>query len=233
MTSYAFPPAARPSLAIAGSDDRFPVRRILCVGRNYADHAREMGGDPDREPPFFFAKPGDAILPASGVVPYPGLTARLEYEVELVVAIGVGGSSIAAASALEHVWGYGVGVDLTRRDRQQEAKDARRPWDVAKGFDASAPVTPLVAASTVSPGAGRVWLAVNGVVQQDGDLGDMIWPVADIVAAASRAWTLAPGDLIFTGTPSGVGPLEPGDSVSGGIDGVGRFDFSVGAKDSR
>ncbi|AMM22029.1 fumarylacetoacetate hydrolase [Frondihabitans sp. PAMC 28766] len=229
--TYVFSPTAVPSLAVAGSADLFPVRRILCVGRNYADHAREMGSDPDREPPFFFSKPGDAILPASGTVPYPTQTSRLEYEVELVVAIGVGGSSIPATSALDHVWGYGVGVDLTRRDLQQQAKDTRRPWDVSKGFDASAPVTPLIPAASLAggPGAGRIWLAVNGGVQQDGDLADMIWPVADIVAAASRSWRLAPGDLIFTGTPSGVGPVSPGDAVTGGVAGIGSFEFTIGA----
>ncbi|GAA4681844.1 fumarylacetoacetate hydrolase family protein [Frondihabitans cladoniiphilus] len=238
MTEFVVTPAPLPTLAVAdpgsgsepGSESgaRFPVRRILCVGRNYADHAREMGSDPDREPPFFFTKPGDAVLPASGTVPYPPLTAQLEFEIELVVAIGVGGASIPATSALEHVWGYGVGVDLTRRDRQQEAKDTRRPWDVAKGFDASAPITPLVPAASVDPSAGRIWLAVDGVVAQDGDLADMIWPVADIVASASNAWELAPGDLIMTGTPSGVGPLAPGAVVTGGIDGVGAFEFVVG-----
>ncbi|RKR76680.1 fumarylacetoacetate hydrolase family protein [Frondihabitans australicus] len=236
MSDYVVTPPEVPSVAVAGSSARFPVRRILCVGRNYADHAREMGSDPDREPPFFFAKPGDAVVPASGTVPYPTVTAQLEYEVELVVAIGVGGASITPESALDHVWGYGVGVDLTRRDRQQEAKDTRRPWDLSKGFDASAPVAPLVPAGAVSggadagrvPAAGRVWLAVNGAVKQDGDLDQMIWPVADVIAAASRAWELAPGDLIFTGTPSGVGPIVPGDTVTGGIDGLGEFSFVVG-----
>ncbi|GAA4265726.1 fumarylacetoacetate hydrolase family protein [Frondihabitans peucedani] len=230
--SFVLPSPAVPSVAVAASDDRFPVRRILCVGRNYADHAREMGADPDREPPFFFAKPGDAAVAAAGTVPYPTGTHRLEHEIELVVAIGVGGSSISAASALDHVWGYGVGVDLTRRDLQQEAKDARRPWDVAKGFDASAPVSPLVPARSAfgggAPDHGRVWLAVDGETRQDGDLRDLIWPVADVVAAASEWWRLAPGDLIFTGTPAGVGPLEPGAVVTGGVDGVGGFSFVVG-----
>ncbi|ROQ39582.1 fumarylpyruvate hydrolase [Frondihabitans sp. PhB188] len=250
MAGFAFAPPPVPSVAISGSDERFPVRRILCVGRNYAEHAREMGSDPDREPPFFFAKPGDAVVPASGTVPYPTLTSRLEFEVELVVAIGVGGSSISPADALEHVWGYAVGVDLTRRDRQQEAKDTRRPWDVAKGFDASAPLTPLVPRASLMPrvsldaggltadaltadaldaASGRIWLAVDGVVAQDGDLADQIWPVADVIAAASRAWELAPGDLIFTGTPSGVGPVAPGQTLSGGIQEIGTFEFVLGA----
>ncbi|MCU1530299.1 MAG: fumarylacetoacetate hydrolase [Frondihabitans sp.] len=229
MTGYAITPPAIPTVAIDGSDDLFPVRRILCVGRNYAEHAREMGSDPDREPPFFFGKPGDAVLPAEGTVPYPTVTEQLEYEIELVVAIGTGGSSIPAAEALDHVWGYAVGVDLTRRDRQQEAKDARRPWDVAKGFDASAPMTPVVPAARVTdPGSGRIWIAVNGDVKQNGDLGDMIWGTADVIAAASEAWALAPGDLIFTGTPAGVGPVVPGDVVTGGVDDVGAFEFTIG-----
>ncbi len=229
--NHVIPTPPTPSIAVASSDDRFPVRRILCVGRNYADHAREMGADPDREPPFFFAKPGDAVVPATGAVPYPSQTSQLEYEVELVVAIGTGGAAISASDALAHVWGYGVGVDLTRRDRQQEAKDARRPWDLSKGFDHSAPVSPLAPAAGIGagvPDTGHIWLAVNGVVRQDADLADQIWPVADVIAAASRAWALAPGDLIFTGTPGGVGPIVPGDVVTGGIDGVGAFSFTVG-----
>lgn len=232
--SYVVPPAPQPSIGIADSDDLFPVRRILCVGRNYASHAREMGGDPDREPPFFFAKPGDAILPASGTVPYPTLTQRLEHEIELVVAIGTGGSSISAAAALDHVWGYGVGVDLTRRDLQQEAKDSRRPWDASKSFDASAPMSPLVPSSRAfdggRPDRGRIWLDVDGETRQEGDLADLIWPVADVIAAASTAWRLEPGDLLFTGTPAGVGPLEPGDVVRGGVDGLAAFSFTVGAR---
>jgi fumarylpyruvate hydrolase len=229
LPEFVVTPPAVPTVAIEGSDALFPVRRVLCVGRNYADHAREMGSDPDREPPFFFTKPGDAVLPAAGTVPYPTLTSRLEYEIELVVAIGVGGRDIPTEQALDHVWGYGVGVDLTRRDLQQQAKDTRRPWDIGKAFDASAPLTPLVQADRViDPGRGRIWLAVNGALQQQGDLADMIWPTADIVSAASRAWTLAPGDLLFTGTPSGVGPIVPGDVVTGGIDGIGEFSFTVG-----
>lgn len=233
MQTYVFDPAAQPSVRISGSDDLLPVRHILCVGRNYADHAREMGSDPTREPPFFFAKPGHAAVAADGVVPYPTQTDRLEFEVELVVALKRGGSDIRSVDALDHVFGYAVGVDLTRRDLQQQAKDARRPWDVAKGFDASAPMSEIVPASRVDvavPGGGRIWLAVNGHTAQEGDLADMIWPVADVIAAASRAWELAPGDLIFTGTPAGVGPLVPGDVVTGGVDGVAEFAFTVGPR---
>ncbi|MEH3086816.1 MAG: fumarylacetoacetate hydrolase family protein [Xylophilus ampelinus] len=233
MSSYVIPPAAQASLAVDGQAERFPVRRVFCVGRNYADHAREMGNDPDREPPFFFAKPADAVVPAEGTVPYPPLTGDLHHEIELVVAIGAGGAAIDAAGALDHVWGYGVGVDLTRRDLQAVAKKMSRPWDAAKGFDASGPATPLVPAARVGhPASGRIWLSVNGEVRQQGDLAEQIWAVPDIIAHLSRAVRLEPGDLIFTGTPAGVGALQPGDRVEGGVDGIGRFAFTVGPKAS-
>ena len=171
MSAYVIDAAERPSVEVDQSSARFPVRRVFCVGRNYADHAREMGADPDREPPFFFTKPADAIVPASGTVAYPPLTNDLHHEIELVVAIGKDGRSIDPADALSHVWGYGVGVDLTRRDLQAEAKKLSRPWDWAKGFDASGPVTPLrAAAATGHPATGRIWLAVNGDTRQQGDL---------------------------------------------------------------
>ncbi|WP_414439300.1 fumarylacetoacetate hydrolase family protein [Burkholderia sp. 22PA0106] len=219
------------SVAVAGSTARFPLRRVFCVGRNYAEHAREMGADPTREPPFFFAKPADAVIPAEGTVPYPTLTSDLHHEIELVIAVGKGGSHIAAAEALGHIWGYGVGVDLTRRDLQAEAKKLGRPWDWAKGFDASGPVSPLHAAADIGhPQTGRIWLAVNGETRQQGDLSDLIWPIADIIAYVSQAIELQPGDLIFTGTPAGVGALQPGDRVSGGVDGVATFEFTIGAK---
>lgn len=231
MTDYVFAPPAVPSVEIAGSAARFPVRRVFCVGRNYADHAREMGADPNREPPFFFSKPADAIVPASGTVPYPTLTSDLHHEIELVIAIGRGGRAIAADSALDHVWGYGVGVDLTRRDLQAEAKKAGRPWDWAKGFDASGPLTALHPAASIGhPQRGRIWLAVNDDARQQGDLADMIWPITDIVSYASRAVELRAGDLIFTGTPAGVAALQPGDRVTGGVDGVASFEFVVGEK---
>lgn len=199
----------------------FPVRRIYCVGRNYAAHAREMGHDPDREPPFFFTKPADAIVVDGADVPYPTQTAQLEYEVEQVTAIGVGGADIAAGEALDHVWGYAVGIDLTRRDLQAEAKRLARPWDLAKGFDASAPISSIRPAAEVDPGHGGIELTVDGAVRQHGDLADMIWPVADVIAALSRAVRLEPGDLIFTGTPEGVGPVERGEFLEGRLDGVG------------
>ena len=200
---------------------RFPVRRVFCVGRNYAAHAREMGHDPDREPPFFFTKPADAVVPDDADTPYPTMTQRLEHEVELVVAIGTGGSEITVDDALAHAWGYAVGIDLTRRDLQAEAKRLGRPWDTAKGFDASAPVGVVVPAAEVDPTAGTIELRVNGELGQSGDLSDQIWSVAETIAELSRFVALAPGDLLMTGTPEGVGVLERGDVLDGSIAGVG------------
>lgn len=228
--SYAIDPATQPTLPVLDSDELFPIRRVFCVGRNYADHAREMGADPNREPPFFFMKPADAVFaPDSDGVPYPPQTDALEHEIELVVAIGVGGSAIAPEDALHHVWGYSVGVDLTRRDLQAVAKELRRPWDLAKGFDYSGPCSALVRPAQVGhPDHGRIWLSVDGVERQAGDLADQIWPVDEIIAALSCSVTLAAGDLIFTGTPAGVGRLERGSRVDGGIDGIGRIAFTIG-----
>jgi fumarylpyruvate hydrolase len=230
MTGFVITPPSTPALAIADSDQAFPLRRVFCVGRNYAAHAREMGADPDREPPFFFTKPADAVVPASGTVPFPPATKDLHHEVELVVALKAGGSNIKPEQALELVWGYAVGVDLTRRDLQDVAKKASRPWDLAKGFDASGPCSPLQPlACTGHPEQARIWLEVNGELKQDGNLNEMIWPVPDVIAYLSRFVTLAPGDLIFTGTPSGVGALQPGDRVRGGVDGVTTFEFTMGS----
>lgn len=204
------------------------MRRIFCVGRNYAAHAREMGRDPDREPPFFFLKPADAVVDHEAAIPYPPETANLHYEIELVVAIGVGGHDIEPADALDHVWGYGVGIDLTRRDLQMAARDQGRPWDWGKGFDLSAPVAPVHPVSAVGHVAsGRIWLAVNGAGKQDSDVSKLIWPVPDIIAIASRSMTLQPGDLIMTGTPEGVGPIARGEVVTGGIDGLGEIRISI------
>lgn len=230
MSASAFvipaPPTA--SVAVAASDARFPIRRVFCVGRNYAAHAREMGQS-DREPPFFFMKPADAVVDANGVVAYPPATHDLHHEVEMVVALKAGGANIAPENALDLVWGYGVGLDLTRRDLQAVAKEMRRPWDFAKGFDASAPCSRLRPVSEVGhPADARIWLEVNGKVRQDGTLGEMIWPVADIISHISYFMELAPGDLIFSGTPAGVGPLRPGDRVHGAIAGIASFDFEVG-----
>jgi fumarylpyruvate hydrolase len=228
MTKYVFPPSPIPSLPIAGTDSRFPVHRIYCVGRNYADHAREMGGDPDREPPFFFSKPADAVVPSgladSSSIPYPLATKNLHYEIELVVAIGRSGVKIAQADALNYVFGYAAGIDLTRRDLQQAAKDRRGPWDSAKGFDQSAPVGPI---SPATSSAGKldlsesnIWLTVNGETRQTGYLKQMTWSVPEVISMLSNEFHLQPGDLILTGTPSGVGPIVAGDTIRGGIDGL-------------
>jgi fumarylpyruvate hydrolase len=228
MTVFAFAPPTPPSVAINGSSERFPVRRIFCVGRNYAAHAREMGNDPDREPPFFFSKPADAVVDSGAAIPYPPLTANLHHEIELVVAIGKGGADIDPRDALGYVFGYGVGIDLTRRDLQEDAKATRRPWDWSKGFDQSAPCGPLVPASEVANlGAARIWLSVNDAMRQDATLAELIWPIEDIVASCSRAVALKPGDLIYTGTPAGVGPLVSGDRVEGGIDGLGTLSITI------
>ncbi|MBW3616982.1 MAG: fumarylacetoacetate hydrolase family protein [Proteobacteria bacterium] len=216
---YVIPAPPRPAVPVEGGG-LFPVRRIWCVGRNYAAHAREMGHD-DREPPFFFAKPADAVVPRGGDIPYPPDTADLHHEVELVLAMGQGGRDIAAATALDHVWGYAAGLDLTRRDLQAEAKKAGRPWDLAKGFDRSAPtsdIRPVSAGGHVR--SGRITLSIDGQIRQNADIADMTWSPAEVIAALSRSVELAPGDLIFTGTPEGVGPIGRGQLVSAHIDGL-------------
>lgn len=231
MNKFVIDPPAVPSVGVTGSNQRFPIRRVFCVGRNYAAHAREMGNDPSREPPFFFTKPADAVVPASGQVPYPPLTSDLHHEVEMVVAIGAGGCNVGVEKALDLVWGYGVGLDLTRRDLQAEAKKLGRPWDWAKGFDASAVcsnITPVKV--TGHPAANAIWLKVNGEMRQQGTLDEMIWPVADVIASISRSVVLVPGDLIFTGTPAGVGALQPGDKITAGVDGIGEIAFEIGPK---
>ncbi len=216
---FAIAPPVQPSVAIAGSDERFPVRRIFCVGRNYAEHSREMGGNPDREPPFFFTKPADTVVDSGARIPYPPATSDLHHEAELVVALGKGGSFVSEAEALALVWGYAAGNDLTRRDLQAEAKAARRPWDMAKGFDNSAVVGPLTRAEG-REWAGRIRCLVGDEVRQDGQLADMIWPVAGVIAYLSRLVMLQPGDLIFTGTPAGVGPIVRGETCVVEIDGL-------------
>jgi len=219
--TYVIPAPAQTSVEVAGSSERFPVHRIYCVGRNYAAHAREMGMDPEREPPFFFSKPADAVVPNGAPVPYPPRTGNLHHEIELVVAIGAGGRDIPLADALAHVFGYAVGNDLTRRDLQFAAREKGQPWDVSKGFDRSAPVTAIRRAAEVGHlERGRIWIEVNGERRQQADLSEMIWSVPEIVAELSTLFDLAPGDLIFTGTPAGVGPVQRGDSLVGGIDGL-------------
>ena len=207
MTEYVFAPPAIPAVPVEGTGALFPVRRILCVGRNYAAHRREMGGD-DREPPFFFAKPADAVVPPGGAVPYPSVTANLHHEIELVAALGAGGADVPVERALELVFGYAVGVDLTRRDLQAAAKDKGQPWEAAKGFDAAAPIGVIRPAALRPDPRGRIALSVNGQIRQDAQVADMIWSTAEVIAQASRLWRLAAGDLIFTGTPEGVGALD-------------------------
>lgn len=220
--SFVVPAPAEISLPVAGQDAVFPVRRIYCVGRNYAEHAREMGADPDREPPFFFTKPRDAIVPEGGSLPYPPATENLHYEMELVVAIGLSGANISAERALDHVYGYGAGLDMTRRDLQGEAKKTGRPWDMGKGFDHSAPCSALRPSSEIGhPDRGAIWLKVNGETKQSGDLAQQIWSVPETVAYLSGLVELASGDLIYTGTPAGVGPVVRGDHLEGHIDGIG------------
>ena len=207
------------------------MRRIFCVGRNYAAHAREMGNDPDREPPFFFGKPADAVVDSGTTIPYPALTENLHHEIELVVAIGRGGSNIPEAEALDHVWGYGVGIDFTRRDLQDTAKKMGRPWDWSKGFDQSAPCGPIMpVAQSGHPSSGRVWLSVNGEVRQEGDLNELIWSIPEVIAICSAAMELKAGDLIYTGTPAGVGAVNDGDRITGGVEGVGEIEITIGAR---
>lgn len=225
MAEFAIAPPPVPTAPVEGEAAGFPIRRIFCVGRNYAAHRREMGGD-DRDPPFFFAKPADAIVPPGRNPAYPSRTAELHHEIELVVAIGRPGRDVPVNDALGLVYGYAVGVDLTRRDLQAAAKDKGQPWDAAKGFDDSAPISPIRRWRDPPP-QGRIALSVNGVVKQDGAVADMIWNVAEIIAEASKLWALSPGDLIYTGTPEGVGPLVKGDRVEGEVEGVGKLAFTV------
>ncbi len=219
-SEYAFAPPPVPSVAITGTGQRFPVHRIYCVGRNYAEHAREMGGDPKLEKPFFFTKQADSIVASGAPVPYPSRTEDFHHEVELVVAIGRTGRNIGVPQARSHVFGYAVGIDLTRRDLQGEAKKKGRPWDTSKAFDCSAPMGAIRPASLGHPERGRIWLSVNGSIRQQGDVGDMIWSVPEIIAELSTFFELRAGDLIFTGTPAGVGPLKPGDEIECGVDGL-------------
>jgi fumarylpyruvate hydrolase len=219
---------SQPSVAIEGRPERFPVHRIYCVGRNYAEHAREMGHNPDRDPPFFFMKPADAVVGDGNSVHYPPATSNLHYEMELVVAIGKAGANISQQRAASHIWGYGVGIDLTRRDLQQNAKNMGRPWDAGKGFDESAPISPLHPAEQIGhPQAGRIWLEVNGQIKQDSDISKLIWSVPEVIEHLSGLFTLMPGDLIYTGTPAGVGPVVAGDLIKGGVDGVASITIQL------
>lgn len=220
-------PSSVPVVAIAGETRVFPVRRIYCVGRNYAAHAREMGANPDAEPPFFFMKPADAIVTGSEV-PYPADTGNFHHEIELVVAIGRAGANVTQTQALDLVFGYAVGIDLTKRDRQNDAKAKGQPWERGKAFDASAPIAPIVPVARIGhPSRGVIALSVNGARRQHGDLGDLILPVPGIIAQLSALWALAPGDLIYTGTPEGVGAVVRGDVLTGSVEGVGEIEVVI------
>jgi fumarylpyruvate hydrolase len=226
--SFVFAPSAIPSVQVQGSASRFPVHRIYCVGRNYAEHAREMGSDPAREPPFFFCKPPDAVVPNNTSVSYPARTQNFHHEVELVVAIAKGGRDISTTNALEHIFGYAVGNDLTRRDLQKQAKDAGKPWDISKGFDRSAPIAairPVSLGGHVTRAA--IWLKVNGELRQQSNVADMIWSVPEIIAELSALFELQPGDLIFTGTPAGVGALKAGDRIECGVEGLDALTTAI------
>jgi fumarylpyruvate hydrolase len=219
--AYVFAPPEAPSVTVKDRSERFPVHRVYCVGRNYAAHAREMGSNPEREPPFFFTKPANALVPNNATIPFPPRTNNLHHEIELVVALGKGGKNIAAAAALEHVFGYAVGNDLTRRDLQFEARDKGRPWDTGKAFDHSAPITAITpVAQSGHLSTGKIWLKVNGETRQQADISDLIWNVAEVIAELSTLFELVPGDLIYTGTPAGVSAVKPGDRMEGGVEGL-------------
>ena len=228
MTQYTFPPQPHSTVPVVGSAEHFPIRRIFCVGRNYAEHAREMGFDPDREPPFFFTKPADSIVHDGTTIPYPPQTENFHFEAELVVAIGQEGRNLSVEESLDHVWGYAVGNDLTRRDLQIHAREKGRPWDWGKAFDNSAVVGPLHPVAQVGhPATGFIHLTVNDAVKQDADLAALIWSVPEIISILSHSMTIKPGDLIMTGTPSGVGPVNRGDRLHGHAQGIGEIHCTV------
>lgn len=219
--AYAITPPAQAALPIAGSEDLFPVRRVYCVGRNYAAHAREMGHDPDREPPFFFMKPADALVTGGADMPYPPATSDLHHEIEMVVALKGGGANISVEAANELIWGYAVGLDMTRRDVQGEAKKMGRPWDMGKGFDKSAPIAPIhPITETGLIETADIWLEVNGTKRQTSNLNALIWSIPETISYLSGLVELAPGDLIFTGTPEGVAACVKGDVLHGHVDGL-------------
>lgn len=227
MSTFVIPPAAQATARVANSTARFPVRRIYCIGRNYADHAIEMGHDPDREPPFFFQKNPDNV-DSSGTFPYPSQSRDVHHEIELVVALHSGGANIAVHDALNHVYGYAVGLDMTRRDLQGEMKKLGRPWEIGKAFERSAPLSEIHAAADIGhPQTGQITLQVNGTLRQQGDLNQMIWKVPEMIANLSQYYELAAGDLIMTGTPAGVGPVVVGDTLVGSVEGVGTLTVTV------
>lgn len=226
--SFMFPPARQVAVPVRGSQLEFPVRRIYCVGRNYAAHAVEMGHDPDKEPPFFFQKNPDDLVLGGDAFPYPAQSNDVHHEIELVIALHEGGANIPVARALDHVYGYAVGIDMTRRDLQGAAKKAGRPWELGKAFDSSAPCSDIIPSSEIGhPDSGAIWLDVNGERRQSGDLNQLIWKVPEVVSHLSELFTLAPGDLIFSGTPAGVGPIIRGEVIHGGVEGVGEITVAV------
>jgi len=226
--SYVIAAPAQPTLPVRGSDDLFPIHRIYCVGRNFADHAREMGHDPDREPPFFFQKNPDTNALPGGNFPYPSKSEDVHFEMEMVVALGKGGKDIAEADAMDCVYGYAVGLDMTRRDLQGQMKKAGRPWEIGKSFEHAAPCSEVVPASEIGhPTDARLWLEINGEIRQDGNINQMIWNVPETISYLSGLFTLAPGDLIYSGTPAGVGPVLRGDVLKGGVDGVAELTINV------
>ncbi len=226
--TYVVDAPATPSIPVVGQKGRFPVHRIYCVGRNYAAHAREMGKDPEKEPPFFFLKPADAVLPEGGQMHYPPGTSNLHHEIELVVALHRGGFQIPAAKALDHIYGYAVGLDMTRRDLQFQARDMVRPWDFGKAFDESAPISAIYPVSSHGHhSSGKITLAVNGELRQSADLQDMIWNIPDTIAFLSNYYRLQPGDLIFTGTPAGVGAVKQGDALVGAVEGLAELKVTI------
>ncbi|MDF2620335.1 MAG: fumarylacetoacetate hydrolase [Xanthobacteraceae bacterium] len=226
-SAYVITPPGIATLPVEGSDKLFPIHRIYCVGRNYAEHAIEMGHDPNKEPPFFFQKNPDNVI-TNGTFPYPDKSSDVHYEVEMLVALGKGGRNIPVEQALDHVWGYGIGLDMTRRDLQGEAKKLGRPWEVGKAFEDSAPCSALVPASKIGhPNQGKVWLKVNGALRQQGDLNQMIWKVPEMIAYLSGLFELQPGDVIMSGTPAGVGAIVRGDHMEGAVEGVATLDVKV------
>lgn len=229
--SYVFAPPPVISVPVRGRAERFPVHRVYCVGRNYEEHAKEMGFT-GREPPFFFLKPADALVPVNdgeiGTLPYPTLTQSLHHEIELVVAIGTGGAQIRAADAQRHIFGYAIGLDMTRRDLQNDMKKQGRPWDIGKGFDASAPIGPITPQAQAGHEADAdIWLQVNGVDRQRSHIAKLIWSISEIIEHLSAAWTLQPGDLIYTGTPEGVAAVNRGDLLVGSVGGLGELRIRV------
>ena len=226
--NYVISDFGRAEATVQNSQSHFPIRRVYLVGRNYAEHAREMGHDPNREEPFFFQKPSDAVLPTGSEFPYPPQSSNVHHEIELVVALKSGGSNIRPEEAMDHVYGYAVGIDITRRDLQQNMKKMGRPWEAGKSFDKSAPMSEIVPASVCGhPQSGRIWIKVNDELRQEGDLNQLIWSIPEIIVKLSESFELSAGDLIFTGTPAGVGPIERGDQLLGGVEGVGEIEVTV------